>query len=300
MSFRGILLLLVALSAAGLTATFARYWISAERAALLASMPAEAPHSATPEVLVASANLPAGTLVKAGHLTWRAWPAEGVAKEYAVKGRRSKKDFIGAVVRNAIAAGQPVSEARIVHAGERGFLAAVLAPGKRAVSVPVNATTGISGFVFPGDWVDVVLTARVRSKDEKGEAETRFFSETLLTDIRVLAIDQKVENADGTASVAKTATLEVEPKQAEVIAISLEMGSLSLSLQSLAREQDAFARLAREIGADPEGAEGKPSYTLDEDVYYMKDALRGRKGVGGGSARQVNVLRGGKAELATF
>ena len=299
MSFRGVLLLLVAVSAAGLTAAFAHNWITAERAAILASMPAERPRSPTPEVLVASANLAAGTFVKAEHLEWRAWPADGVAEEYAVKGKRSEKDFIGAVVRGAIAAGQPVSEARVVHAGERGFLAAVLAPGRRAVSVPVNATTGISGFVFPGDWVDVVLTMRMRTKDEKGVSETRFFSETLLTDIRVLAIDQKVENEDGTVSVAKTATLEVEPKQAEIIAISLEMGSLSLSLHSLARQQDKFARLAREIGADPEGSEGQPSYTLDEDVYYMKDAFRSRKG-GGGAARHVNVLRGGKAELATF
>ena len=215
-----------------------------------------------------------------------------------VKGKGSEKDFIGAVVRAAIAAGQPVSEARVVHAGDRGFLAAVLTPGRRAVSVPVNATTGISGFVFPGDWVDVVLTVRMRSKDENGQSETRFFSETLLTDIRVLAIDQKVENEDGTVTVAKTATLEVEPKQAEIVAISLEMGSLSLSLHSLASRPDAVGRLAGESGADAEVSEARRSYTLDEDVYFMKDAFRRRRG--GGAVRHVNVLRGGKAERATF
>ena len=298
MSFRGVLLLLVAVSAAGLTAVFARNWITAERAAILASIPAEQPRSPTPEVLVASTSLPAGTFVKAEHLTWRAWPADGVAEEYVVKGKGSEKDFIGAVVRAAIAAGQPVSEARVVHAGDRGFLAAVLTPGRRAVSVPVNATTGISGFVFPGDWVDVVLTVRMRSKDENGQSETRFFSETLLTDIRVLAIDQKVENEDGTVTVAKTATLEVEPKQAEIVAISLEMGSLSLSLHSLASRPDAVGRLAGESGADAEVSEARRSYTLDEDVYFMKDAFRRRRG--GGAVRHVNVLRGGKAERATF
>lgn len=297
MSMRAILFLLLAVAAAALTALYAQSWISAERAALKASaVPVAAPQTTAVGVLVAARALPAGTFVKPEHLAWRAWPEDGVAEDYAIEGKRDKKDFVGAVVRSNVAAGQPITDERVVQPGDRGFLAAVLTPGKRAVSVPVNATTGIAGFVFPGDWVDVVLTVRMQIKGS--ETQTRYFSETLLTDIRVLAVDQKVENEKGEANVAKTATVEVTPKDAEKIAIALEMGSLSLSLHSLAREQDAFAQVARAIGADAQETKLERSYTLDVDVYYMKDALIGRKGKS--RKHSVDVLRGAKAERANF
>ena len=169
----------------------------------------------------------------------------------------------------------------MVHAGDRGFLAAVLEPGSRAVSVPVNAASGIAGFVFPGDQVDVILTMGVRAKDEDGVNQTRFFSRTLLAGIRVLAVDQKIESENGAVEVAKTATLEVTPKQAEKVALALEMGGLSLSLHSLARER-----------ADNAERQAKGSYTLDSEVSFA--------GLGGPVKRGVNVIRGDQAERETF
>lgn len=298
MSLRTIFFLVLALAAAAFTALYAQGWISAERAAMKAStVTVAAPKPVGVNVLVAAHALPAGTFVKPEHLAWRAWPEDGVANDYVVEGKRDKAAFVGAVVRANVAAGQPVTDERVVQPGDRGFLAAVLEPGKRAVSVPVNATTGISGFVFPGDWVDVVLTVRMPPK-AGGPGQTRYFSETLLTDIRVLGIDQKVENEKGQPNVAKTATLEVTPKEAEKIALALDMGSLSLSLHSLAREQDAFARVARAVGADAKETSAKRSYTLDVDIYYMNDALFGAKGKS--RKHSVDVLRGAKAERANF
>ena len=302
MTLRSILLLVFALVAAGLTAFYARSWIASERAAFMASIPEEAPAAPATLVLVAKEDLPAGTFVKPTNMKWQAWPEDGLVEEYWIQGTREMKELEGAVVRLLISAGQPITESRVVHPGDRGFLAAVLDPGMRGVSVPVNAPSGIAGFVFPGDWVDLILTIRVKVKDEEtGKDETRYFSETLLTDVRVLAVDQNIENEKGEVNVAKTATLEATPKQAEMIAIALEMGSISLSLHSLAREQDRFARLARDIGADPVEATKTRSYTTDFDVYYMlgdpdgiaKRGARSRK-------KSVNVLHGEKADTVKY
>ena len=302
MTLRTVILLVLALVSAASTAFYARNWLNSERAALMALVPAEAaPAAPATFILVAAENLSAGNFVKADDLKWQAWPEEGVIDSYSVKGKRDMADFVGAVVRSGVSGGEPLTDARVVHPGDRGFLAAVLEPGARAVSVPVNATSGIAGFVFPGDWVDVILTVRFRAENKKGKSQERYFSETLLNDIRVLAIDQAVENEEGEVSVAKTATLEVAPKQAEKIAIALEMGNLSLSLHSIAREQDRFAQVAREIGADPVEANTKRSFTMDSDVYYMNDKPFG--GGGGGKTRQksqINVLRGSEATTAAF
>jgi len=301
MSARTVILILLAVATATFTAFYARNWMNAERAAILASakQPAAVIQSPAKLVLVAAKALPAGSFIKADHLKWQAWPESGVTDAYAVKGKRDEKDFIGAVVRSAITAGEPLTDARLVHPGDRGFLAAVLDPGKRAISVPVNATTGIAGFIFPGDWVDVILTVRFVPTEGEAKGETRHFSETLLTDVRVLAVDQAVENKKGEPVLAKTATLEVDPKQAEKVAIGLEMGGLSLSLHSLAREQDPFSEIARAVGADPVETTAPPSYTMDYDVYYMRDAMlaaRGQKK----AKPAVNVLRGSEAAAATF
>jgi len=299
MSLRNILFLALAVVVAAGTAIYVKTWIGAERARAEAKAPGQTPRKlAVTMVLVAKKALPAGSFVKPDLLEWKPWPEDGIIEGYLVKqpgatgkdgdAEDPRQAFEGAVVRTELAAGQPVTEDRVVHPGERGFLAAVLEPGLRAVSVPVNATTGISGFIFPGDWVDLLLTMRVKS-DENGKAKTRYFSQTLLAGIRVLAIDQSVENVDGKPAPAKTATLQVTPKQAEEIAIALTMGDLSLSLRSLARDDEA-----------PAAAKPVPnSYTLDMDVYNMLGDKR-LFGAAKAAGQQVYVLRGGDAETAKF
>jgi pilus assembly protein CpaB len=237
MNLRTILLLVFALGAAGATAFVANALMGGKSEPVVAS----APRQEQPKtfVLVAKEELPTGTFIKPDALTWQQWPEDGVREGYLVQGQSSESDLEGAVVRTRLFAGEPITSERVVHAGEQGFLAAVLEPGKRAVSVPVDATRGVAGFVFPGDWVDVVLSMKTQVSvmdGDKKEKETRYFSETLLPGVRVLGIDQIIDNTDGQARVAKTATLEVTSKQAEAIAIALEIGTLSLSLHSLVRE----------------------------------------------------------------
>lgn len=320
MNLRTILLLVVALGAAGFTAYFAQNWLMAQREAFnaQASKPAPAPEVATDEILVAKDNMPTGSFVTADSLTWQPWPKEGIKEDYVVKGLGSEKELEGAVVRTHLLAGEPITAARVIHPGDRGFLAAVMEEGKRAVSVPVDATTGIAGFVFPGDWVDVLLTFRtsVQDESEEGSNETRYFSETLLTEVRVLAIDQSVESVDGTAQVAKTATLEVSAKQAEKIAIAMSIGSLSLSLRSIVRDKQpdgeaielAGGTLGDKVAEDHSSEVSPPlsktaqennlSYTRDIDIYYMRGDPFGIPTSGVSST--VTVLRGSETGEVKF
>jgi pilus assembly protein CpaB len=328
-SIRGILLIIVALMAAVGTALFARSWIAQQQAAFKARPMQSAPATETRRVLVATQTMEAGRFVRAEDLRWAAWPKDGVADGYVVDGetpkgvisppaadgatpqKRGKSVFDGAVVRARITAGEPVTALKLVQPGERGFLAAVLEPGKRAVSVPVNATTGIAGFIFPGDLVDVIFIGQMHLETRRGDAEGSKvkkidFSETLMSGARIIAMDQKVEIGDGQAKVSKTATLEVTPKQAEKVALALKMGSVSLSLHSLARHEDTaiatdrFADVARAVGALETEAPAPDlggSYTLEFDIMSMLGDKRFRS-VGG--ARGVNVIRADKAEQANF
>ena len=290
MNLRTFLLLFLALGLAALTTVLARHWIAAERASMVSTVPEPAPPPPSPRVLVAVTTLSRGSFVRAEHLHWQAWPAQGIAETFVREGTRQVQDFAGAVVRTPVIAGQPVTAQNVVFPGERGFLAAVLTPGMRAISVPVNATSGISGFVFPGDEVDLVLSIKMNDKGGTGSARVRYASETVIRGVRVLAVDQRIEKKDGEAVVAKTATLEVTPRQAEKVAMALEMGALSLSLHSLAEP-------APEANVETMRATTTRAYTRDLDVTAVRDSLAAGDGESG---RQVQVLRGTKAEVAKF
>jgi len=271
MSIRTILLVAGALATAGGTAFYAKTWLTSERAQIAASAPAKIEAKAEAKVLVLKDNLSVGHFLKEGDFKWQVWPQDALAEGYVVKGEGGKKeDFIGTVVRASVAAGQPVTDKVVVHPGDRGYLAAVLQPGMRAVSVPLNETTGIAGFVFPGDMVDLVLTVRIRPSANDGGARPVQMSQTFLNEIRVLAIDQRTNNEEGKAKVAKTATLEVSQKQAEKIALGLQLGSLSLSLRSLPRTVDRYTELAETVGAlSQPPAERERSYTMEQDILFM-------------------------------
>ena len=175
MGLRRIIVLLVAVVAAGATAMYARSWIEGQQNNI-AVVAAPAPEEVY-EVLVADANLPAGTFVKPQHLRWQRWPTDDVPDTYVLKGARAQDVMVGAVVRRGIAEGFPITDGSVVKPGERGFLAAVLAPGMRAVSLPINATSSNSGLIFPGDRVDLILTQTLQAADG---ATTRRVSETVL------------------------------------------------------------------------------------------------------------------------
>lgn len=296
MRLKSLLLIVVALVVAGFTAYMVRNWLEAERAAALRAMQNKpAPAIAATQVLVAKSNLPVGTFLRPEHLRWQPWPEASLSPAYAVQGKKQLEDYVGSVVRLPVAAGEPITDGRVVSPGNSGFLAAVLKPGHRAVSVPVTVTSGISGFVFPGDHVDLILTHSVPGEVEGIE---RRAGVTVLRDIRVLALDQKLDMKPGEAAVARTATIEVTPKQSEMVAVLVEMGKLSLSLRSLAREEavppdeaegnpDAIHQVdlkqPESIKLKPEQPAGK-TFTLDTEVSGLM------------SVRRVTVIRGGASE----
>ena len=236
MSTRKIVLVALALITGAGTLYMARSLMTPPEPVVVQTQ-APAPAS-TPEraVLVARRDLPAGTLIRDNHLEWLPWPeTEGELARYIVRQDQTIEDFFGSVVRRGIGAGEPVTEDRLVKPGEQGFLAAVLEPKHRAVSVSINPITGVAGFIFPGDRVDLILTHSIPYEGEIPIGERRV-TETVLTDLRVLAIDQVTNDQEATPRVGEIVTLEVEPKQAELVILMSQMGRLSLSLRSLVRE----------------------------------------------------------------
>jgi len=289
MRVKTILLAVVAVGAATGAATLARDWLNAQQLALQAQFESQQPEPVkveTRRVLVAAGNLPAGTFVKPNSVKWIDWPKDGVSETYFVESK--EEDVVdtlsGAVVRTGLTAGEPLTSGRIVRPGDRGFLAAVLRPGMRAVSVPINATTGISGFIFPGDFVDLLLTQSI----ERGEVKRRA-SETVLREVRVLAVDQRVSDQEGEPAVAKTATLEVTPKQAETIAVVMEIGRLSLALRSLQSETEDG-----ETVIEPKG----PTLTWDSQVSKVLQPVRAPDGKP--ATTQVKVVRGSESQTLAF
>ncbi|HKX23142.1 MAG TPA: Flp pilus assembly protein CpaB, partial [Rhizorhapis sp.] len=163
-----------------------------------------------PQVLVATRALPVGTIIEPDSFRFQPWPKELVEQAYFLKGETDPASLAGTVVRNAITAGQPLTQGSLVKPGDRGFLAAALGPGMRAVTVPVSAQSSVAGFVFPGDRVDLVLTQSVAGG---GDGEALKVSETIMRNLRVLATDQRTNavGEDGKQQVVtySNVTLEV-------------------------------------------------------------------------------------------
>lgn len=192
------------------------------------SAPAAVQKTDMTEVLVAAQDLPIGRVIKGGDLKWLAWPKSALSPAYVTKtaSPAALEEHMEGIVRQPMLAGEPATTNKIVKSGSAGFMAAMLAPGARAVSVKISAETGAGGFILPNDRVDVLVTAK------NGRNPV---SRTILTNVRVLAIDQsfREKGSDGVA-VGKTATLELTPPQAEVLAQSEALGTVSLALRSLA------------------------------------------------------------------
>ncbi|MEO9130567.1 MAG: Flp pilus assembly protein CpaB [Sphingomonas sp.] len=233
MDSRKIILLVGALIVAAITAFMARSLIvgGSTPQATAATVAVDGP-----EVLVATRALPVGTILDATALKFQPWPKELVDNAYYIKKDTNLQSLQGTVVRNAITAGQPVTQGTLVKPGDRGFLAAALGPGMRAVTVPVSAQAGVAGFVFPGDRIDLVLTQSVQGG---GDGPPLKVAETIMHNMRVLATDQRTDNTTGedgktVVRAFSNVTLEATPKIAEQIAVAQTLGSISLSLRSIA------------------------------------------------------------------
>lgn len=218
-----------------------------------------------PEVLVATKALPVGTIIDPNSFRYQPWPKELVENAYYIKGAVDPAALAGAVVRNAITAGQPLTQGSLVKPGDRGFLAAALGPGMRAVTVSVSTQSGVAGFVFPGDRVDLVLSQDVSGG---GDGPPLKVAETIVRNLRVLATDQRTDNKtdeEGKTQVVtfSNVTMEATPKIAEKIAVSQTMGALSLSLRSIADNAQELERAIADGEIDvPNGKDAKAEKSM--------------------------------------
>ncbi len=231
------------------------------------------------EVFAPATALSAGALIRPEDLRVMALDEDSVTSAMVRADDEGEALLHGAVARQPLAEGVPVARSATIQPGERGFLAAVLEPGKRAIAVPVSETSAVGGHILPGDRIDLIMTYQVSSDDAEAARDLRA-SETLLGKLRVLALDTELESGAREPRVGNTVTLEVSPKQAEVISLARRLGDLSLVLNPVrdaetAQDADAFAqptmlRLARADAAAPEpSAPESRTMTLDSDISSL-------------------------------
>lgn len=278
MSTQKLPVLLVALLIAGITVFAARSMMSDPEKA-----PVKEEAQLTYEILVADKDLPAGTLLKESDMDWKKWPKEDGGTDYAIKGETEMSEYAGTVVRYGMNEGEPMLESRTVRVGEQGFMAAALSPGMRAVSIAITPVAGVAGFVFPGDRVDVIVTHLINQKSDINPMERRV-SETMLQNIRVLALDQKMDDKVSEATIAQIATIEVTPKQAETMALITELGTVSLALRSIANDPAT------------DSLKKKDAITWDSDVSRVLPRPANRTG----AVQKILIIRGKEATEALF
>lgn len=193
----------------------------------------------TTEVLVAGSDIGVGQIVNETNLRWVAWPSDAAGRGYITKqggGQAKMRDISGSIARSALLAGEPINALKLIKAGQGGVLAAVLPSGMRAVATKISAASAAGSLILPNDHVDVILIREMRGKNGGQD----YVSDTLFRNVRVIAVGQQIETKEGKKSAdsdAKTATLELTPRQAEMLALANKMGEITLTLRSVADMQ---------------------------------------------------------------
>ncbi|MCJ2060650.1 Flp pilus assembly protein CpaB [Methylobacterium sp. J-048] len=216
---------------------------------------AELPPPPMTEVLVAAADMPMGQVLRAADLRWQPWPDGAMTAGYISRKDNAKAldETVGASVRSGFLAGEPIRAQKLVRP-ESGFMAAILPSGMRAVAIVIDSrgSNSAGGFILPNDRVDVIRTFRDDANSRANNSEVQL-SQTILTDIRVLAIGQLIQEKNGTNVVTgETATLAVTPAQAETLTLAQKVGSLSLALRSLADAGRAAEPVESAMAQTPE------------------------------------------------
>lgn len=237
-----VIILVLAAFAAGIAALLVRGLLGGGTEPVKAA--AVTPAVTTMGVLVASTDIQPGTQITPESVHWQNWPKSSVDSSFISQGGNpdsASTDSIvkGTVARAQIVAGEPLTNTKIIHADPGSFMSARLTPGMRAVSTPISTDTGAGGFILPNDRVDVLMTA------QNGNAGKHFSSHAILENVRVLAMDQTFTQDKGQKTVlAKTATLELTPDQAQLLTRSASSGTISLTLRALGDNADADTTLA--------------------------------------------------------
>jgi len=271
MNTRRLVVLLLAAGAAGVVALMVRGFVGG------GTKPAEARVAPAPveiaRVLVAATRLDPGKIVTPDQVRWQAWPVKSIDASFIRQSGSTTPAAIvdGMVVRAPMVDGEPVTYAKIVKSGSNGFMAATIAPGMRAVSIPVSVASVAGGFILPNNRVDIILTVMTNDTPRRG------LTRTVLNNVRVLAIDQAAENKDQKAvAEVKTVTLELSPEQSRVMATAQAMGMLSLALRGLGDDQTAAADPQKNKNGSADGDEQSGIVTV---IRYGQ--MR-RSGGGGG------------------
>jgi pilus assembly protein CpaB len=186
----------------------------------------------TTEVLVARSDIGIGHSIGAQDVQWQTWPSAALNDQYIRKSSNPNalQAIAGSITRAPFSNGEPIRESKLIRANGSGYMAAIVQPGMRAIATDISPETGVGGFILPNDRVDVLLTRSERTPANQDV----FSSETILSDVRVLAIDQTVEEKGGQkVVVGKIATLELAPRRAETLALARRLGTISLMLRGL-------------------------------------------------------------------
>jgi len=242
-----VVLIVLALGAAGIAAYLANTWVRSQQA----PTPAQTAQQSvdTTNVLVAARDITPGTILKPDDLQWQAWPSSGIDQDRMVvqpkpgveaqqQGQKDpQQDFLDHIARRQVMRGEPMSKEMVIKQGDSSVAAANIKPGSRAVTINVAPNQGVAGLVLPNDHVDIIMNTPVR--DLAGiqgwkDVVLRYTSETILKDLRVVAINQVMSHdpTKGVAEPGNLVTLEVTPAQAEKLLIAQQLGQLTLSLRS--------------------------------------------------------------------
>jgi len=282
---RLVILILVNVVIVGATIVLLRMWMTDDSVDQAQAVAVVQQKETTTQVLVAAENLNSGVFMQSQHVQWQNWPEEGLSDSYVTyipeeeeedAAEAKEKELLGSVVRFGIPGGQPITTGAIVKPGDRGFLSAILEPGYRAISIPVTPTTSNAGLILPGDYVDLIMTHRFKVEDAEGNKSDRRVAETILQNIRLLAMDQNFVSDPASAVQGKTATLQVTPRQAERVALGMSMGELSLILR----------------GLDAQDNPGRPQRTATWD--YNSSVAMQAPGLAAGMEDKPVIMRGGQ------
>lgn len=277
-----IILVVVALVTAGMTALLAKRWTTTQ------SVTKAVVVSDQTDVLVVARDVAAGSVLVDDDLRYDPWPEKAASRFMTRKdGDDPKARAIGAVARRALAEGEPLSAGATFTGDGSGIMAGMLGAGMRAVSVAISNASAVSGFIVPGDRVDVVLAVDFQRAEHQGAGTkgpiVRYAAETVLTDVKVLAVDQQFSKGKDAPTIqGKTATLEVSSHQAEVLMTAGLMGQLSLVL--------------RGVGPQAENPAEQPAFTADTQASAAMRAVTtapAKAAVKGGGGGGIIVNRGG-------
>ena len=232
-----VIILGVAVAAAAGAGYVAKNLVAAPPPKIIVESGPQSPSIELEDVLVLAGDVPMGAAI-GEQLKWQAWPADGLTENFITKTvePEAEQKYAGSMARVAMYSGEPLRKSKLIGEGQ-SFMSSILPSGSRAIATQVSADTSAGGFILPNDRVDVIMTRRADSASATGG----FITETILKNIRVLAIDQTIqEDEEGKKTkVGETATLELTPQQAEIITVAQQMADrLTLALRSVVDSQE--------------------------------------------------------------